>query len=98
MSCIIPVMSATLQIDRAILEAALAGYERQREQIEAMVAEIRRQLSGRTKPTATPGAPGKRTVSAAARKRMAAAQRRRWATVRKAAQPAPAPAKKRTLS
>src|ERR1700676_2694604 len=94
-------MSATLQIDRAILEAALAGYELQREQIEAMVIEIHRQLGGRTSPAtasaATAGGAAKRTVSAAARKRMAAAQRRRWAASRKAEQPAPAP-KKRTLS
>ena len=93
-------MSATLQIDRAILEAALAGYEHQREQIEAMVTEIRRQLRGRTRsagaePAATAGALIKRTVSPAVRKRMAAAQRKRWAASKKAEQPAP---QKRTLS
>ena len=100
MSDIIRSMSATLQIDRAILEAALAGYELQREQIEGMMTEIRRQLRGKTssagaEPAATAGAPVKRTVSAAARKRMAAAQRKRWAASKKTEQPAP---QKRTMS
>jgi hypothetical protein len=92
-------MSATSQIDRAILEAALAEYERQREQIEAMMTEIRRHLRGNTSSAAeraaTAGAPVKRTVSAAARKRMAAAQRKRWAAPKKTEQPAP---QKRTMS
>ena len=95
--------------DLSILQAALIGYQHQRDQIDAKMAEIRRELSGKTggvKPT-TPTAPGapstplKRVVSPAARRRMAAGQRKRWAAVNaaKPAEPAKQPApKKRKMS
>ena len=68
-------------VDRTLLEAALYGYERQRDEIEAKIAEIRSHMSG-TKPAAVaaaPGQPKKRVMNAAARRRIAAAQRKRWA-------------------
>ena len=68
--------------DHALLEAALIGYQHQSEQIAEKIADIRRQLGGKS-PAAAPkaaAAPGKkRQMSAAARKRIAAAQKKRWA-------------------
>ena len=85
-------------IDSSILGAALIGYQHERDQIDAKIAEIR-QIGGQTPQASAPEgeAPTKRVVGAAARKRMAAAQRRRWAEFRKA-KAAPAPAKARRLS
>jgi len=70
--------------DQALLEAALIGYQHQLEEIEAKMAELRRQLGGKpsapSAKTATAAAPaGRRQMSAAARKRIAAAQKKRWA-------------------
>jgi hypothetical protein len=68
--------------DHALMEAALIGYQHQLEQIEAKMADLRRELGGKP-PAAGPKstvAPGrKRQMSAAARKRIAAAQKKRWA-------------------
>ena len=68
--------------DHTLLEAALIGYQHQASQIAEKIADIRRQLGG--KPTAAApkaaAVPGKkRSMSAAARKRIAAAQKKRWA-------------------
>jgi hypothetical protein len=68
--------------DHTLLEAALIGYQHQASQIAEKIADIRRQLGGKS-PSAAPKAaatPGKkRSMSAAARKRIAAAQKKRWA-------------------
>jgi hypothetical protein len=92
-------MPPSLKIDSSILEAALVGYQHQRDQIDAKIAEIRRQIGGQPpQASAAEGeAPTKRVVGAAGRKRMAAAQRKRWAELKNAKE-APAPAKKRRLS
>jgi hypothetical protein len=76
-----------MSADQSLLQAALIGYQHQRDQIDQKMAELRQQLGAKTtgvKTTATeaPGTPGKRFVSPAARKRMAAAQRKRWATAK----------------
>ena len=92
-------MPRDLKIDSSILEAALIGYQHQRDEIGARIAEIRRQIDGEP-PQASASeadAPTKRVVGAAGRKRMAAAQRKRWAEFKKAEE-APAPARKRRLS
>jgi hypothetical protein len=68
--------------DTTLLEAALIGYQHQLEQIEGKIADLRRQLGGKTSAPAakTTAAPGhRREMSAAARKRIAAAQKKRWA-------------------
>jgi len=70
----------------SVLQAALLGYEMQRNRIEAAIAEIQDELGqGGTSrsistATATPeqDIPRKKRFSAAARKRMAAAQKKRW--------------------
>lgn len=69
--------------DQALLAMALIGYEAEIGKINAAVAEIRARL-GKQAADGQP-APKKRTMSAAARRRIAAAQRKRWRAVRKAA-------------
>ena len=91
--------------DAELLVAALTGYQHQRSEIEAKMAELRRQLGSRAVRAAVDGSDGvrpaqkKRTMSAAARKRIAAAQRKRWAVYKKAknqsAVPAAKPAKRK---
>lgn len=92
----------TPKLTRDILEAAIDGFEVQKQRIESQIAELRQLLSGGpTVATEEPAAPrGRRTMSAAARKRIAEAQRKRWAEARgesAAAAPA-APKAKRRLS
>lgn len=67
-----------------IITAAIRGFEEQKRQIDAQIAELRATLSGGGASAGTaPGAPAhKRTVSAAARRRMAAGQQARWARIR----------------
>src|SRR5579883_3213100 len=97
----------TQKLNRAIIEAAIVGFESQKKDIDTQIAELRAMLSGGSAETdATPvAAIGKRKkFSAAARKRMALAQKARWSKIRGESEtPAPAttpePAKaKRKLS
>ena len=100
-------MAKQAGINRDLLAMALLGYEVQKTWINAAIADIQAQLAhrgpGRPRVATDVAVPKKRTMSAAARKRIGAAQRKRWATVKKtqaqgksAAKPA-AP-KKRKLS
>jgi hypothetical protein len=92
------------QIDHTTLQMALVGYESQLATVTARMAEIRKQIGGKS---AANGGGGdiptpfrKGSMSAAARKRIAAAQRARWAAYR-AGHKAPATKRgtpKRTLS
>ena len=71
-------------IDPSLLEAALMGYESERQKIAEKIAELQRQLGGHNHRAGTTVAPiptnrGRRPMSAAARKRIAAAQKKRWA-------------------
>jgi hypothetical protein len=87
-----------------ILMAALAGFEEQKNRIDAKISELRLVLNGASPDGAPPEASKpRRKMSAAARQRIAAAQRKRWAASKnqsgKASEPVPAPArKKRKLS
>lgn len=80
---------ASTQQDQTTLQMALVGYELERQRIEEKIREIQSQLGhGRGRPAGggaaqKEGAPRKRVLSAAARKRIAAAQRKRWAEHRK---------------
>lgn len=77
--------------DPDILQAALVGFEVQKQKIEAKIGELKAQLRG--KPAASGPAPavapahakkgGRRVLSDAARERIAAAQRKRWADFHK---------------
>jgi hypothetical protein len=71
--------------DHALLEAALFGYRHQRDQIDAKIAELRKEIGGKAPVAAKAPAPAgkKRQMSAAARKRIAAAQKKRWAEYHK---------------
>ena len=92
------------KLDNEILAAAIEGFEAQKMRLDARIAEIRTILSGGpAEPAATPdGAPSKRKVSAAGRRRMALAQKARWAKIKgESAKPAPAakqPKGKRRIS
>jgi hypothetical protein len=73
----------------AILEYALRHLEMERDEIQAKIDHVRRQLGGKAVGSSAPQAPSseprrKRVLSEAARKRIAAAQKRRWAEHRKA--------------
>jgi hypothetical protein len=67
-----------------ILEYALHHLERERDEIQAKIDHIRRQLGARSNGAEAPTAGTKRVLSDDARKRIAAAQKRRWAAHRKA--------------
>ena len=106
-------MPRTKQLDPAILEAALSGLQAQHQRLEQQIESVRRMLGGRRGGSATAaraandatsglalaaGRPRKRTMSAAARKRIAAAQRKRWAEFKKEKAAEAKPAAKRRLS
>jgi hypothetical protein len=83
-----------MQLNRVIIEAAIVGFERQKQQIDETIAELRAQLagvSGDGRKTniaeATTPTKARRKMSAAGRKAIAAAQKKRWAAVRKEAAP-----------
>jgi hypothetical protein len=71
--------------DTEILEAALIGFQHRRDQIEEKIAALRSQIGAPavrqtfSHNAAAESAPKKRTMSAAARKRIALAQKKRWA-------------------
>jgi hypothetical protein len=65
-----------------IITAAIEGFESQKAQIDAQIAELRQMLTGRPAETAAAPEPAKRKrrkMSAAGRARIAEAQRKRWA-------------------
>jgi hypothetical protein len=91
------------KIDRRILEAALIGIETQKKELDERAAQIRQMLNGNEAgaiaATSEPAPRKRRTLSAAARKRIAEAQKARWAKVRGESQAkAEAPKAKRKLS
>ncbi len=89
-----------------IINAAIAGFEQQKSQIDQQIAELRGLLSNGSRPVATTpeaAAPKRKKFSAAARRKMAMAQKARSAKIRGESEPAvatsPEPTKpKRRLS
>src|SRR5215467_9679382 len=84
-----------MQLSKAVIEAAIIGFERQKDQIDETIAELRAQLGdtpGKGPKTnvaeATTQVRARRKMSAAGRKRIAEAQRKRWAAAHKEAAPA----------
>jgi peptidoglycan hydrolase CwlO-like protein len=72
-----------LRLDNSTLQAALVGYQRQLEEIESKMAELRRRL-GHAPAAANTTTKGRRhRMSAEGRARIAAAQRARWAKFKK---------------
>jgi len=91
----------TQKFTQEILAAALIGFEQQKRNIGAKIAEIRAMLSGRGTEAAAAAEriPRKRKVSAAARRRMALAQKARRAKSRGASKPpVPVATPKRRIS
>jgi hypothetical protein len=70
------------KISNEILEAAIMGFEEQKRQIDAKIAEIQALLATRAEPDKQPTAPS-RQLSAEGRQRITAATKRRWSTARK---------------
>ncbi len=69
-------------LDAALLQAALEGLEQQRLELEKKITAVQSMLGTRKARAGAAAAKPKRTLSAAARKRIADAQKRRWALVR----------------
>ena len=95
-------MAISTGVRADLLAMALVGYEKEKSKIEATIAEIRAQLGirGRGRPRTVPpvdetAGPGRRTLSASARRRIAAAQRKRWAALKGSEAPAPRKTKRR---
>ena len=68
--------------DAGLLQAALVGYQVEREKIDAKILELQAQLTGKKAPASvakTGKVRAKREKRAAARRRIAAAQKKRWA-------------------
>jgi hypothetical protein len=92
----------TLKLPKAIIEAAIEGFEAQKARIDTQIAELRAMIFGspEVKAATEPG-PRRRKMSAAGRKAIAAAQRARWAAVKVGAAGGgtpPKPKAKRKLS
>ena len=70
-----------------LLEMALKGLEAERARLDDEIAQIRRELKMRPQAgssDATDGIPKRRTMSAAARKKISQSMKRRYAELRKA--------------
>jgi len=100
-----------MQLNKAIIEAAIVGFERQKQEIDETIAELRAQLGGTSSPgpklkvedAAPPktkrkmSAKGKAAIRAALKKRWAAYHAKESAPAKKAV-PAKKSAPKRKLS
>jgi cell division septum initiation protein DivIVA len=77
---------ARVSHDADLLQAALYGYQMEKEKIEAKIRDLQAELKGKKAPSvavksAKPAR--RREMSDAARARIAAAQRKRWAEFHK---------------
>jgi len=93
----------THKLTPGIINAAIEGFESQKQRLDIQIAELRQSLTGTPRETAAPEArKGKRRkMSAAARKRIGDAQRKRWAASKGtslATVSSEAPKRKRKLS
>jgi hypothetical protein len=88
----------TQKFTETMIAAAIAGFEEEKRQIDAQIAELR--AMGRESGPVTPepvsesGKPPRRKMSAASRKKMALAQQKRWAAKKVESEPEPAVAAK----
>jgi hypothetical protein len=72
-------------LTRGIIEAAIDGFEVQKQRIDSQLSELRAMLSpgaNGSAPNSQPSGRKKRRMSAAGRKAIAAAQRKRWAALK----------------
>lgn len=81
-----------------IINAAIEGFESQKKRIDSQIASLKGMLTGRSAESSTLVVGGstelgpvqpRRTISAAARRRMARGQKKRWAAMKKASAPQP---------
>ena len=74
---------------KSMVAAAILGFEEQKRQIDAEIAELRAmgKESGPATPASESGKPSRRKISAASRKKMALAQQKRWAAKKAEAKP-----------
>jgi hypothetical protein len=70
-------------LDRETLEAALIGYEQQRQAVEIKISQLRAHLGGHLAVAVPRPKKGRRKFSAETRAKMAASQQKRWASARK---------------
>ena len=84
--------------DTEILEAALIGYQKQQEELERKIADLRRLMRGRAATNSSESNHGKRTMSAAARRRIGLAQKKRWAAYKAGHPKSAAKPRKRVIS
>ncbi|HZT32204.1 MAG TPA: hypothetical protein VFA33_20115 [Bryobacteraceae bacterium] len=93
---------ARLVVDREILEAALIGLRVRETEIDARIADLRKQVTGSPGgEAAAPAGEPKRVrgpVRAAAKRRISLAQKRRWAAYRAAKAAAQAEAEKKAAA
>jgi hypothetical protein len=77
-------------LSKQIIEAAIDGFEAQKQRIDAQIAELRTMLNGGPPTRAAEPKPGKgrRKISPEALQRMREGQQRRWAKVRVESTPA----------
>jgi hypothetical protein len=75
-------MPGPRHFDPDILRAALLGLERRRDQLDAMMRDVRARLEARGVPSSAPIE--RPSISPAGRRRIAAAQKKRWAEYHKA--------------
>ena len=72
-------------LTKEMIEAAIQGFESQKQHIDSQVAELRAMLSSNANgsaPDSQPTSDKKRGMSAAGRKAIADAQRKRWAALK----------------
>ena len=78
------------KLTRQIIEAAIAGFQTQKKEIDVQIEELRSLLGGgRSESAALPSETGRprKKFSAATRRKMAAAQRARYSKLRQGSEP-----------
>ena len=74
---------ATRMLTSDVIHAAIAGFEAQKQRIDAQIAELRGMLNGTgSGSVGSESTPKKGTMSAAGRRAIAEAQRKRWAAAK----------------
>jgi hypothetical protein len=92
---------STTKLTSTIIEAAIHGFEAQKKDLDAQIAELRTMLNGTPEHTAEalPAKQRRRKFSPEAIERMRKAQQERWAKIKgESKTPGPAPRPKRKLS
>ena len=78
----------TSNVERDLLEAAIIGYQTKIAELQQRITEIRMRLDGHSSAANSaihtqPAKPPKRTMTAAAKRKLSLAAKRRWAQLRR---------------